>query len=182
MNLEKGVMTVEEFALERPSFAMRGEGVVNFPADEMLLEFDVFPFQTVTGVVQRVPIIGRAVSELRKLAPLGLVARGSPYDPTVTPESLSIPGSGARAREAVGSAPAAEPTDAPEAEPADAPDAVPEEPEAGETPPPPAEAEASPPKTGEEERGRGLPGRGIARGLRGAARDVIDSVRGKNGD
>lgn len=89
--MTEGVLRIDDFALERPSFGLAAEGIVNFPKDEMRVEVNVFPFQTVTGLAERVPIIGRAVSELKKLTPLGIVAQGSPFDPTVMPGAV-VPG------------------------------------------------------------------------------------------
>lgn len=88
LSMTDGVMQVREVELKRPSFAMAARGTVNFPKDDMRLDISVYPLQSITGVVEKVPIVGQAIASVRKMGPFGLKATGSPFDPKVTPEAL----------------------------------------------------------------------------------------------
>lgn len=88
LSMTEGVMQVREVELRRPSFAMAARGTVNFPRDDMRLDISVYPLQSITGMVEKVPLVGQAIASVRKMGPFGLRATGSPFDPKVTPEAL----------------------------------------------------------------------------------------------
>jgi hypothetical protein len=88
IDMTDGVMRVKKADVKRPSFALSAKGTVDFPKDDMRLDIQVSPFESVTGLAEKVPIVGGIVGGLKSLNPVGLVASGSPYDPSVTPGSV----------------------------------------------------------------------------------------------
>jgi hypothetical protein len=88
--MKDGVMEVKSFRLQRPSFAMEARGVVNFPKDDMYVRIDVHPLQTVTGLVEKVPVAKQIVRGVQKVTPFGLVAKGSPFDAQVVTQTLGM--------------------------------------------------------------------------------------------
>jgi hypothetical protein len=132
IKMTDGVMQVNKVEVERPSFKLTADGEVNFPKDDMRVEIHVHPFETVTGLAEKVPVVGSIVGGLKDLTPVGLVARGSPYNPSVTPGNVLKAERGAEKPVEAGEQTPVAPEDQPQtetaqAEPGQAPESVPDD-------------------------------------------------------
>ena len=83
LSLDSGVMTIEKFELANTSLAANAEGVLDFPRLESDARIRVHPLEAVTGLVEDVPLIGKAVTGISKQGGLLLLVKGSPYEPTI---------------------------------------------------------------------------------------------------
>lgn len=84
LTMKNGLLTVHEFNLKSPSLGMEARGTVNFPEDATDLEVWAHPLEVVTGLVERVPVLGEAVGEVRKRSGVTLRVKGAPSAPTIT--------------------------------------------------------------------------------------------------
>ena len=81
--MKDGVLAIRAWKLTSPSFAMEAEGGVDFPNQNTDLHVRVNFLESVTGIVQHVPLVGSAVSMAAGVTDLFLHVDGSPYDPRV---------------------------------------------------------------------------------------------------
>ncbi|MBI5095605.1 MAG: AsmA-like C-terminal domain-containing protein [Candidatus Hydrogenedentes bacterium] len=83
VGMDKGVMSIEKFELLNTSLSAEAEGRIDFPRLDTDVRIRVHPLEAVTGLVEGVPILGQAVNQVTKQGGLLLVAKGSPYEPSV---------------------------------------------------------------------------------------------------
>jgi hypothetical protein len=86
--MNNGVLHVEAFDLQGATLTMTAAGTINFPQNNMDLRIRVHLLGGLSGVVEQVPVVGGAVSEIRKRGGVVLAATGPPDDPQVRIETI----------------------------------------------------------------------------------------------
>ena len=81
LNLDKGLMTFEQASLRSPQFEMLGQGTVDFTGDRGDMKIRVNFLESVTGILQSAPIIGKAVDAMGTAAGAEIYVKGSVYNP-----------------------------------------------------------------------------------------------------
>ncbi|MBI4556892.1 MAG: AsmA-like C-terminal domain-containing protein [Candidatus Hydrogenedentes bacterium] len=90
LSMKQGVLNLHEFGLESTTMNLAAAGTIDFPHAATDLRVLIHPFEAVSGLVERVPVLGEAVGEIRKRGGLLLSVRGSPYDPHVRVEASHL--------------------------------------------------------------------------------------------
>ncbi len=88
---ENGRMTIEKFTLDDPAYAMGGNGVLDFPADSMEVLLGLNILESVTGIAEKVPVVGQVLDVLKSGTGFRIRASGSPFDPKVRLEPGLLP-------------------------------------------------------------------------------------------
>jgi len=91
VQMENGEATIDPIMLTAKSYAMEAKGKVNFPKEVSRVQIDVNLFESVTGIADKIPIIGHAVEGFKEASMLRLLMTGSPYDPTIKPAAKGLP-------------------------------------------------------------------------------------------
>lgn len=89
ITINQGILSLDSFQLQSPSYAMAAKGIVDFPRDTSDIRVRVQLLEVVAGVIQHVPVIGEAAS---KVAGIHLRVQGSPYEPTVSLDRIERAG------------------------------------------------------------------------------------------
>ncbi|MBI1320545.1 MAG: hypothetical protein GC168_16595 [Candidatus Hydrogenedens sp.] len=80
---ENGYVEVQGFDITSKSYALNGNGWLDFPRDNSSVQMGLYVFESVTGIVDRIPVVGEVVDRLKERATLNFLATGSPYAPNV---------------------------------------------------------------------------------------------------
>ncbi|MFM1921344.1 MAG: hypothetical protein RLZZ303_2978 [Candidatus Hydrogenedentota bacterium] len=91
INARQGFVTLESFALTAKSYAFDARGTIDFPRDTTNIEGRMNIFESVTGIVSAVPIIGGVVDRVKGQTGVAFVMTGSPFDIKVTPKPGTRP-------------------------------------------------------------------------------------------
>jgi hypothetical protein len=76
-------MTVENFELRNATFQARATGAADWPGDRCDYRIQVMPFESVTGVVSNVPILGGVAQGVNESGSVSLIADGPATKPNV---------------------------------------------------------------------------------------------------
>jgi hypothetical protein len=81
---DAGLISVEECLIDRPSIAFSTTGTFDFPNDTSDAKVDAYILNLATGVVSKVPLIGRAVADtVNNMTRVRVNITGSPTSPKV---------------------------------------------------------------------------------------------------
>ena len=83
IHMQNGFMTIDHFALSGPSLTAAASGQIDWPNDATGIVVDVYPLETLTGIVDFVPVVGAATDPLRKQMGIRFHVTGSTADPKV---------------------------------------------------------------------------------------------------
>ena len=86
-----GNIRVQDVALIEKSYALVGSGLVNLPGNSMDVDIGFNVLESVTGIVDRVPIVGDTVGMLREGMGFRIRMRGSPFDPNIRLDAGIVP-------------------------------------------------------------------------------------------
>ncbi len=78
--MKDGVWAILEANTKNPYLSMTGEGVIDFPRKATDVRLRINFLESVTGLIERLPLIGSTISKVNGLTGLNLVVYDSPYD------------------------------------------------------------------------------------------------------
>ena len=81
LNMDKGIMAMTQTSLRSPQFEMLGEGPLDFVGRQSNLKIRVNFLESVTGLLEAAPVIGRAMNAMGTAAGMELYVKGSVYSP-----------------------------------------------------------------------------------------------------
>lgn len=81
LTIEDGLMRMEEVTLDSSSYAMAAAGTVDWPADTMDVEVRVGVLETLSRIMDKVPVLRRATAITTDLIGVTVRGEGSPLDP-----------------------------------------------------------------------------------------------------
>ena len=81
LTLDKGMMTVDQGRLRSPQFEMQGQGTLDFLGEQGDLKIRVNYLESVTGILEGTPIIGKAMGAMGTAAGAEIYMKGSVYNP-----------------------------------------------------------------------------------------------------
>lgn len=91
LSAQSGQMTIEKFTLNDPAYAMEGSGRIDLPGDSMDVSMGLNLLESVTGIVEVVPVVGQVLGVLKSGTGFRIRATGSPFDPKVRLEPGVLP-------------------------------------------------------------------------------------------
>jgi hypothetical protein len=80
---ESGRVQISEFTLGTGSYGLEASGIVDFAADRTEMTGKIYAFETVTGILGSVPVLGSTVDRFKKLIALPLRISGPAFSPEV---------------------------------------------------------------------------------------------------
>jgi hypothetical protein len=83
--VQKGVMQVDPLALESPSFMLVAKGQVDFVKETLDVTSDLYLLESVTGILDQVPVLSEAVELFKEAVDVRLQISGNLDDPEVVP-------------------------------------------------------------------------------------------------
>lgn len=81
LTAENGVLQVREFGLATKTYGLDAHGLVDFPRDATDLTARMYLFESVTGILGTVPVLGGAIDRIKRLTALPIRITGPPFEP-----------------------------------------------------------------------------------------------------
>ncbi len=78
-----GILILNSSTLVNPVLSLAATGAVDFPKDASALRIHVVPFQSIGGLLDRIPVVGLAFDDIRRLSRFSLDVTGPPDAPTI---------------------------------------------------------------------------------------------------
>lgn len=80
VTMKNGVWTISDANMKNPYIAMTGAGVIDFPQQQSDVHLRVNYLESVTGIIEQVPVVGARLSRFGNFMGLNLLLYDSPYD------------------------------------------------------------------------------------------------------
>jgi hypothetical protein len=89
---ENGKMTISPFIITDAAYAIEAKGVMNFPEDSTGIIVKVNTLESVTGILDNVPVIRLGSKVLKRGTEMQFVVSGSPHAPEIRSKALTAHG------------------------------------------------------------------------------------------